>query len=69
MDISNHEGICSSKHIIWCDNFSKLLLATSSCFHARPKHLELDVHSLRDNMLARSVDELNCVEEIFSMDW
>ncbi|KAL5761082.1 hypothetical protein ACOSQ2_019920 [Xanthoceras sorbifolium] len=36
--------------IIWCDNTGATFLAHNSIYHARTKHIELDLHFLRDKI-------------------
>lgn len=36
---------------IWCDNLSASALASNPVYHARTKHIELDVHFVRDKVL------------------
>lgn len=42
--------------VIWCDNISAISLAQNLVFHSRSKHVELDVHYVRDKVLAKSLD-------------
>uniref|UniRef100_A0A803NKY9 Uncharacterized protein n=1 Tax=Cannabis sativa TaxID=3483 RepID=A0A803NKY9_CANSA len=36
--------------IIWCDNAGAKLLASNPIFHSRTKHIEVDVHYIRDQV-------------------
>ncbi|RVW13483.1 Retrovirus-related Pol polyprotein from transposon TNT 1-94 [Vitis vinifera] len=38
--------------LIWCDNISATALAANSVFHARSKHIEIDLHFVRDKFSA-----------------
>ncbi|KAH9686754.1 Disease resistance protein [Citrus sinensis] len=40
----------SSIPIIWCDNQSAVALASNPKFHSRTKHIELDVHFIREKV-------------------
>lgn len=39
------------KPILWCDNLSAKALASNPVMHARSKHIEIDVHYIRDQVL------------------
>ena len=39
------------KSVIWCDNVSAKELAYNSVFHSRTKHIEIDLHFIRDKVL------------------
>ncbi|MDV3146696.1 MAG: reverse transcriptase domain-containing protein, partial [Sweet potato little leaf phytoplasma] len=40
-----------TKPVLWCDNMSAGALATNPVFHACTKHIEIDVHFVRDQVL------------------
>ncbi|XP_062120374.1 uncharacterized mitochondrial protein AtMg00810-like [Humulus lupulus] len=40
---------------IWCDNMSASALAANPVYHARTKHIELDIHFVRDKVLQKQL--------------
>jgi hypothetical protein len=36
---------------LWCDNIRALALASNPVYHARTKHIEVDYHFIRENVL------------------
>lgn len=42
--------------ILWCDNLSAGALAVNPVFHARTKHIEIDIHFVRDRVLQGLLD-------------
>ncbi|KAA0051519.1 putative mitochondrial protein [Cucumis melo var. makuwa] len=46
----------SRKLVIWCDNISSGALAMNPVFHARTKHIEIDVHFVRDQVLKGALE-------------
>lgn len=45
----------STPHVLWCDNKSAIALACNPVFHARTKHIELDYHFIREQVLNRQI--------------
>ena len=45
----------SSSPIIWCDNISAGSLASNPVYHARTKHIEIDAHYIREQVLAKKL--------------
>lgn len=45
----------SRRPIIWCDNLSATALASTPVMHVRLKHVEIDVHYIRDQVLQNKV--------------
>lgn len=43
------------KPILWCDNLSAKALASNPVLHARFKHIEIDIHYIRDKVLQNEV--------------
>lgn len=39
----------------WCDNMSTRSLASNLVFHARTKHVEIDVHFIWNKVLAKEI--------------
>jgi histone deacetylase 1/2 len=44
------------KPILWCDNLSAKALASNPVMHARSKHIEIDVHYIRDQVLQDQIE-------------
>lgn len=42
--------------MIWCNNISALSLVANLVFHSKGKHVELDLHFVRDKVLAKQLD-------------
>lgn len=55
-----------SMPIIWCDNLSAIALASNPVFHAHTKHIELNCHFIRENVLQKlvSVHHITSVDQI-----
>ncbi|KAJ9678334.1 hypothetical protein PVL29_020488 [Vitis rotundifolia] len=45
----------SSPPLLWCDNKSAAHLAANLVFHARTKHIEMDLHFIRDHVLRKQL--------------
>lgn len=45
----------STPHVLWCDNKSAIALACNPVFHARTKHIEIDYHFIRDQVLNNKI--------------
>nr|KYP75364.1 Copia protein [Cajanus cajan] len=43
------------KPILWCDNLSAKALASNPVMHARSKHIEVDIHFIRDQVLQNQI--------------
>ncbi|KAL5782155.1 hypothetical protein ACOSP7_007184 [Xanthoceras sorbifolium] len=41
--------------VLWCDNTSAVSLALNPIFHARTKHIEIDVHFVHEKVAAKAV--------------
>ena len=42
--------------VTWCDNLSASVLAATPVYHSRTKHVEIDIHFVRDKVLEKSLD-------------
>ncbi|XXG70266.1 hypothetical protein AAC387_Pa06g3063 [Persea americana] len=42
--------------IVWCDNIGAIYLSANPIFHGRTKHVEIDVHFVRDLITKRCLD-------------
>ena len=42
--------------IIWTDNLGAAALASNSVLHQRTKHIEIDLHYVRDKVLHKSLE-------------
>ena len=42
--------------VLWCDNTGAISLAENPTFHARTKHIEIDVHFVREKVLSKEVE-------------
>jgi hypothetical protein len=40
---------------IWCDNSGALALASNPIFHARTKHIEVDIHFIREKVANQDI--------------
>ena len=41
--------------VLHCDNLSALALASNPVYHARTKHIELDYHYIREQVMAKNL--------------
>ena len=42
--------------VLWCDNQSAGALARNPVFHSKSKHIELNVHYIRDKVLSKELE-------------
>ena len=42
--------------IIWCDNQGATLLVANLVYHAQTKHIEIDMHFVRDKVLQKILE-------------
>lgn len=48
--------IITSVLVLWCDTISAGVLATNPVFHARTKHIEIEVHFVRDQVTSGALE-------------
>ena len=56
-------------HIVYCDNISAISLASNPVFHARTKHVEVDYHFIREEVVRgdlRFVSSVDKLADIFT---
>lgn len=41
--------------MLWCDNLSTIALASNAVFHSRSKHIELDLHFVREKLIQKAL--------------
>lgn len=46
----------SSTPMMWCDNQEAIALAYNPVYHAKTKHVELDIHFIRDKVTAKEIE-------------
>lgn len=46
----------AAPHQVWCDNSSAVALSANPVFHARTKHIEVDVHFTREKVAAKFIN-------------
>ncbi|KAH9799567.1 retrovirus-related pol polyprotein from transposon RE2 [Citrus sinensis] len=46
----------STTPLMWCDNQSAISLAYNPIYHAKTKHVELDIHFIRDKVASKEID-------------
>lgn len=42
--------------VMWCDNQGAIALAYNPVYHDKTKHVELDIHFIRDKVAAKSIE-------------
>ena len=42
--------------LMWCDNQGAIALANNLMYHAKTKHVELDIHFVREEVSAKQLD-------------
>ena len=45
--------------LVWCDNLSTILLSANPIFHARTKHIKLDLYFVREKFIRKKVEVCN----------
>ena len=46
--------------ILWCDNIDATYLTANPTFHARTKHIEMDVHFIREKVETKQLEVRYC---------
>ena len=41
---------------MWCDNQSAIALAYNPVYHAKTKHVELDIHLIKDKVASKEIE-------------
>ena len=41
---------------MWCDNQGAISLAMNPVYHAKTKHIELDIHFIREKVQAKQIE-------------
>lgn len=54
--LSELKGISEVTPMVWCDNLGAKSLAFNPVFHARTKHIELDIHFVRDKVTNKELE-------------
>lgn len=55
--LSHELGISLEQpYALWCDNLGAACLASNPMFHACTKHIEIEVHYARKQVLSKEVD-------------
>jgi hypothetical protein len=49
------EIVLHSSPQLWCDNLGAIALASNPIYHARTKHIEVDYHFIRENILHKDL--------------
>ncbi|KAL5841901.1 hypothetical protein ACOSQ3_012504 [Xanthoceras sorbifolium] len=46
----------SSPAVVWCDNMGANALALNPVYHSRTKHVEIDVHFIREKVASKEIE-------------
>jgi len=71
MVLKKLQVILPSPHLLWCDNSSALAIASNPVNHARTKHIEVDIHFVREKVInqyiqLKHISTLEQITDIFT---
>jgi hypothetical protein len=64
MVLKELQVILPSPHLLWSDNSGALAIASNPVNHARTKHIEVDIHFVREKVLNQNIQ----LKHIFTLE-